>query len=255
MNYSVIALLCLFSACAWSADMKPLAFVGIKSGSADYTAICDVMKKYCDKDKTTKIWKVKNKPTELYLITPSLNLVKVKSENGYYPEVQAWNFDHYAKNVEIPDEIDDLSLGTIEIFPALYPLSKTQNAIAIVTHWVASYSGGGRTENFANFIMINDDGSSMTALADVPFYQSQMIRACFSEEDYNKNAHCHDESWSILNITMQDNGAEFYSWQLINKTYEWPAFVDKAKMTVSVNKQIVYPFQNIKQIPPTNTEK
>lgn len=80
MNYSVIALLCLFSSCACSADIKPLAFVGIKSGSADYTAICDVMKKYCDKDKTTKIWKVKNKPNELYLITPSLNLVKVKSE-------------------------------------------------------------------------------------------------------------------------------------------------------------------------------
>lgn len=247
MNNIVITLSILFSASVWASDIKPVAFLGVKSGSSDYTTICNALEKYCNADNTTTIWKIKNKPAELYLITQLLNFVKVKRENDDYSVVQVWNFSHYPQNEEVFDDVGDLSMSEIEIFPALYPLSKTKNAIALVSHWGASYSGGFRTEDFANFIMLNDDGTYMTAFSDVPFYSRKMIRACFSEDEYSENAHCHDESWSVLNIAMEDKGSEFYSWQFINKSYVWPAFVDKSKMTMSVNRETVDPFQNTKK--------
>lgn len=244
MKNIVIALSFLFSVNVWASDIKPVAFVGVKRESSDYTAICNALKKYCSVDNKATIWKVKNTPAELYLITQSLNFVKFKHENGDYVIVQIWDFSHYPQNTEVFDEINDWVMGEVNIFPALYPLSKTKNAIALVSHWGAYYSGGFRTQDFANFIMLNDDGSYMTVFSDVPFYSSEMIRECFSEDEYSENAHCHDESWSILTILMKDKASEFYSWQLINKTFVWPAFVDKSKMTINVNKETIYPFQN-----------
>lgn len=247
MNNIVIALSLLFSVGVWASDIKPVAFVGIKSESSDYNTICNALKKYCSADNKTTIWKIKNNPTEFYLITQSLNFVKVKRENSHYSMVQVWDFSHYPQNTEVFDEINDWVMGEITIFPALYPLSKTKNAIALVSHWGAYYSGGLKKEDFANFVMLNDDGSYITLFSDIPFYSRKMLKACFSADEYSENAHCHDESWRILNIAMKDKGSEFYSWQLINKSFVWPALVDKSKITINVSKETIYPFQNTKK--------
>ncbi|KDT12614.1 hypothetical protein AB84_4852 [Escherichia coli 2-052-05_S3_C1] len=90
---------------------------------------------------------------------------------------------------------------------------------------------------FADFIMLNEDGTYKTAFSDIPFYSKEQVRACFSDSDYNKKSHCYDESWSILNISIIDNGAEFYLWEFITKSYNWPSFVDKARIKKSVDKK------------------
>jgi len=38
------------------------------------------------------------------------------------------------------------------------------------------------------------------------FSSSKMIRACFSEQEYKKSPHCHDETWMTLNIRFKDIG-------------------------------------------------
>ncbi len=54
-----------------------------------------------------------------------------------------------------------------------------------------------------------------------------MIRACFSEQDYKKSPHCHDEKWMTLNIRFKDIGQSYYLWQLNYKNYSWDAFKSK----------------------------
>ncbi|MFI8418324.1 hypothetical protein ACQKDS_13960 [Serratia sp. NPDC078593] len=125
-------------------------------------------------------------------------------------------------------------------------MSKKQNAVALVQKWSTSYSGGGKEVELAYFVMINDDGTYKKLFSNILFYSREQIRACFSDSDYAKKSHCSDERWSVLNISMKDNGSEFHIWEFINKSYSWPSFVDKSKTKtkMSVRKEIVYPFQD-----------
>ncbi|HFH0417345.1 TPA: hypothetical protein ACGHO4_004832, partial [Salmonella enterica subsp. diarizonae serovar 61:i:z] len=73
------------------------------------------------------------------------------------------------------------------------PLSKVKLAVALVSKWSTNYSGGGREEEYANFMMINDDGTYQPAFKNILFSSKEMIKACFTEDDYAKQSHCHDE--------------------------------------------------------------
>ncbi len=119
---------------------------------------------------------------------------------------------------------DDLGPNGLKIFPALYPLNKNEYAIAVLNTWFTGYSGGGRFEENADFIELKPKGKYQVALKDINFSTSEMIRACFSEQDYKKSPHCHDEKWMTLNIRFKDIGQSYYLWQLNYKNYSWDAF-------------------------------
>ncbi|EFU1598202.1 hypothetical protein HUO91_004495, partial [Salmonella enterica] len=121
---------------------------------------------------------------------------------------------------------------------------KVKMAVALVSKWSTNYSGGGREEEYANFMMINDDGTYQPAFKNILFSSKEMIKACFTEDDYAKQSHCHDESWSILNLKINDESKDYYSWKFITKSYGWPAFTDKASTKVSINESVAYPFQS-----------
>lgn len=243
MKKVILAISIFFSSYVLASDIKSVPFVGVKSESAEYSAICNSVKKYCSKNDQAKIWKKKNNPNEIFLTTSSRVLVRIKSD-AEYSVSQVWDFSDYAMKDSLDDDGEDLSDSGINIFPALYPLSKTQNAVALVQKWSTSYSGGGKEMNFADFIMLNEDGSYKTVFSNIPFYSREQMRACFSDSDYAKKSHCYDESWSVLNISIIDNGSEFYSWEFITKSYDWPSFVDKSKMKKIIDKKKLYPFQN-----------
>lgn len=247
MIKNIIAIALLFPSYVFASDIKPVPFVGVKSESAEYSAICNSVKKYCSKNDQTKIWKEKNNPNEIFLTTSSRFFVRIKKDSGAgYLVSQTWDFSNYAMKDSL-DDGEDLSDGGINIFPALYPLSKTQNAVALVQKWSTSYSGGGKEMDLADFIMLNEDGTYKTVFSKIPFYSKEQIRACFSDSDYAKKSHCSDETWSVLNISIIDNGSEFYSWEFITKSYDWPSFVDKSQMKKSIDKKTLYPFQNTKK--------
>ncbi|EPC4818542.1 hypothetical protein Q1B72_001755 [Salmonella enterica] len=67
-------------------------------------------------------------------------------------------------------------------------------------------------------MMINDDGTYQPAFKNILFSSKEMIKACFTEDDYAKQSHCHDESWSILNLKINDESKDYYSWKFITKS-------------------------------------
>ena len=140
---------------------------------------------------------------------------------------------------------DELTRGQVYIYPAFYPLNKSKLAVAIVSKWSTAYSGGRREAEYADFMMLNNDGSYQTAFKNILFSSREMIRACFSEADYAKNSHCDDENWSILNLKFIDKGKEYYSWKFIEKSYNWPAFTGKSSISIKTNESIAYPFQKV----------
>ncbi|AFJ46278.1 hypothetical protein [Shimwellia blattae] len=242
MKKIILAISIFFTSYILASDIKPVPFVGVKSESAEYSAICNYVKKYCGKNNHDKIWKKKNNPDEIFIVTSSRILVRIKSGAGYSVS-QVWDFSDYTMKDSLDDDGEDLSDSGINIFPALYPLSETKNAVALVQKWSTSYSGGGKEMDLADFIMLNEDGTYKTVFSKIPFYSRERIKACFSDSDYAKKLHCYDESWSILDISIIDNGSEFYSWELITTSYNWPAFVDKSKMKKDIDKKLLYPFK------------
>lgn len=66
-----------------------------------------------------------------------------------------------------------------------------------------AYSGGGRQENYADFLLLDDDGSYNVAFKDIPFSSSEMIRACFSAEEYARKLHRQWGGWPFwYNLTQ-----------------------------------------------------
>ncbi|PVZ86647.1 hypothetical protein C9426_14590 [Serratia sp. S1B] len=220
--------------------IKPSALINIKNNSEQYNAICNGIKNICVND--TKVWRNKDEKDIFYLTTPSLDFIKIRKNNNSYTQEMVWRLGEY--HLDNPSEGDEeLSDGGITIYPALYPLSKDKQAVALVHRWWTSYSGGGRDEEYADFVMINPDGSYKVAFTNIPFSSKTMIRACYSEEDYTKSAHCHDEDWRILSLKFIDTGKEYYSWKFINKSYSWPSFTEQSATKLKIDEYIEYPFQ------------
>lgn len=168
--------------------------------------------------------------------------MKLKKEGDVYSKIVSWDFAKESQNEDATD--DELTKSDVYIYPALYPINKVKTAVALVSKWSTTYSGGGREEEYANFMMINDDGTYQLAFKNIPFSSREMIKACFTEDDYAKKSHCHDETWSILNLKITDNSKEYYLWKFIIKSYDWPAFKDKALTQININESVAYPFQS-----------
>lgn len=219
--------------------IKPTAFIALKKGSEQYTGVCNAAANRCGEE--TKVWKAKGLEDVFYLTDPTLEMIKIRKKDGGYIIEGQWKIAN--KNNDENAVNEDLTKDKVYIYPALYPLSKTKQAIALVTKWQALYSGGSREEEYADFIMLNDDGSSQVAFKDVLFSSKAMIRACFTAEEYAKTSHCHDEDWALLNLKFIDEGKEYYSWKFITKSYTWPAFVEKASTQPKITERVAWPFQ------------
>lgn len=222
-------------------EIKPSPFTALSVKHSDYALVCSNTA-FCEKG--VKLWRVNGDFVDLYVTTPGLRLTQMRLENGKYRAVHEWDFSKVEQRNELGD--DDLAFDGAEIFPALYPVSKTKNAIALVTKWSSAYSGGGRVEHMADFFMLNDDNSYTPVVSDIPFYSKEQIKSCFTKSDYDKKSHCEDESWSILYIRIMDFGSDYYSWNFITKSYNWPAFVDKSKMTVSQTVEKIKILERVK---------
>ncbi|ELZ8935149.1 hypothetical protein U1D46_004179, partial [Cronobacter dublinensis] len=219
--------------------IKPVALTVLKKNSAQYAAICKAVEDSCNDG--ASVWKERRSDNIFYLTNSHLQLIKLKKDGDVYSKMISWNFTKETKSEDVPD--DELTRTDAYIYPALYPLSKLKMAVALVSKWSTTYSGGGREEEYANFMMINDDGTYQQAFKNIPFSSREMIKACFTEDDYAKQSHCHDENWSILSLKILDDSKAYYFWKFITKSYNWPAFKDKKSTQVSINESAAYPFQ------------
>lgn len=212
-------------------SIKSLPFKEKSISKAEIRSICQKIKLSCD-ESGAKLWVVKIAEAEkYYLINENLQMIQLSKHLGKYQIVDYWDLTRYQQVYALEEN----EISEEFIYPALYPLNRNNHAVALVSSFSASYSGGGRGEQTAQFIQLLPQGKTYQVLKDIPFYYYERIKACFSEQDYKKYTHCHDEQSTLLSITYEDIGKPFYQWNLIYSEIDWPAHTNRKR----VQKRIV----------------
>jgi hypothetical protein len=110
---------------------------------------------------------------------------------------------------------------------ALYPLAEGRWAAAVTLRESEGYSGGGASYVTADFVPLDTPPGQpiKAAYADIPYWCSQSIRACFSEKEYKTSKHCHDESRGSLRIAYDEpaKAGAPYVWRYTWLQSVWPA--------------------------------
>lgn len=242
----LLAALTVVSVQVFATDaIQAVPLIKLKSDSLQLKKICADLNLTCSEG--ANLWKKKaSNDGKVYLIDSTPQLIELIQEKKNYKVVNSWRFkdyQHHNKN----SEDGELGNDGVEIFPAFYPLNRQKFAIAVVQHWSTGYSGGGKSEQFADFVMLEPKGVYKLALPDIPFYSYEMIRACFSEKDYKTSPHCHDETGSSLSIQFKDIGKPYYQWTLNYTDFTWEAFKPEKDKVVEKHREVVMPFEQKKK--------
>ena len=120
------------------------------------------------------------------------------------------------------------------LYPALYPLDADTAAVAVLAEENNYFSGGGSRYQVADFYTLPPPNAAPVPVGDyrnVPFFMDELYRACFSEQDYAKSPHCHEENSGLLRLSISapGGGQQPYRWHLRwDETY-WPGAVPKSQ--------------------------
>lgn len=230
-----------FSTLVVAEEIKAIPWVKLKVETTQAKNICSRLNLACGEDLT--VWKMKNSTeNKLYLTDDTAQLFELSKVNNQYKLLNAWSFKQYIHSSHDSGDGELVDYGT-EIFPAFYPLNREKQAIAIVKQYETGYSGGGRGEEIADFLMLEPKGQFKTALSEIPFHSYEMIRACFSEKDYKTSPHCHDESGSTLSIQFKDVGKPYYQWTLNYTDFTWESFKLEKSKKIEKYREVVMPFK------------
>ena len=165
------------------------------------------------------------------------------AQNTYYGAATWACKDYPVHDNEVADNDNRLARQPAEIHPAFYPLSATKKAVALVHKWTVGYAGGGMEQHYADFLMLNDDGTWVPVLRDIDFFATEVIKICQAEATKNPE-HCRDEFWRMLQLRITDTGEEAYSWEFIHTDRTWPAHEDKSRIRNDVvREKRVYPLR------------
>lgn len=100
-----------------------------------------------------------------------------------------------------PRTADPQRRAALSLARDLYPLGEGRWAVAVLLSVSESYSGGGAGFQRADFVPLDGAiGEVPASRADIPFFCTKTVRACFSEKEYRTSPHCHDESDGSLRI-------------------------------------------------------
>ena len=240
-----------------STSLKPLSDKALASLKGDWKAAIQTAYRHrstlfdgIDLDKLT--WhrsKIKNNKYYLFAKDQPFFIIVNHHQKKRWQLINIWKIQYPEKNPQ-----DDQQWA---IYPALYPVSDNQDAIALTYHFSESYSGGGAGFELATIIPLEASTSVLDAsqaLIDVmPFSCTALIRACFSQEDVDKSVdekgknRCHDDSSGYLALKTQrassagDHG--YYQWRLtwyerfLKGASQEPMKKTKQRVLVDLNSQ------------------
>lgn len=193
-------------------------------------------------------YQTKKKDNKYYLFSDDqpFFIILNHEQKSWWEFINIWRID-YPENTYS----DGQDWG---IYPALYPISDYQDAIALTYRVNESYSGGGVGLDFAKIIPLEISESVLDAsqaiIKAMPFSCSKSIRSCFSEEEYNKfgdinnESRCHDESSGYLTLKTQHSSSNNnYQWRLTwNESFlkglsDEPLKKTKQRVVVNLNKK------------------
>ena len=177
--------------------------------------LCVQLKISCHPNATWQLYQVPNQSKRHYVIA-KLKLFELEKKAHAYQLRNEWDFSSYQPltqtphwTVDGPESPEDLldehghfiRADALHLYPVLFPLNETNYSIPLIQRWDEMYSGGGMTEEVADFLQLKPQGKYQQVFQNIPFLVSRMIRACFSEHDYAKSGeHCHDLEKLVLNI-------------------------------------------------------
>lgn len=132
-----------------------------------------------------------------------LEMVNQDGKNTLYINIIKSGLENEKIEIPVGDSEEAGFGGTeIHIYPKLYLVMDAKTKFiksalfGTLTHSSDMYSGGGASGDVLNLYYSEHfkAGEGAKSVLDLPTYGYKMIRACFSEEEYNaRNFACHDE--------------------------------------------------------------
>lgn len=194
--------------------------------------LCQLIPDQCRDQPTWTLYKAVEQANLYYLIS-NLKLYQLEQNKQSFKILNQWDFSPYTpKKVSThwtTEAIDTPSDQTF-LYPALFKISEKTYAIARVQSFHESYSGGGMHEEVADFFELIPQQKQKMLFQNIPFSLYRMIRACFSEQDYQKSGEgrCHDEETLVLHIHY----LKPYTWQM---RYHYTSVLSPASDQKAVN--------------------
>lgn len=193
IHLSGLILTVSFSCLSSSIFAAPLQIFEFKKGQlsqVEQTQICEQLKGVCPQKAQWRILKTEDQ--NLWLLSGS-DIAQFRLSTTGLKLTHQWRIQL------TPSE--EMARTSQYIFPKLFPMTENRYAIAQIDTFSEMYSGGGAGIERANFYELKDSGQTHRFIENYPFSFNRMIRACFSERDYETSkGKCHDEDSLSLDI-------------------------------------------------------
>ncbi|NKG34474.1 hypothetical protein [Acinetobacter junii] len=179
-----------FSSSIFAAPLQILEFKKGKLSQVEQTQICEQLKGVCTQQAQ---WRsLKTVDQNLWLLLGN-DIAQFRLSTTGLKLTNQWRIQL------APSE--EMERKSQYIFPKLFPMTENRYAIAQIDTFSEMYSGGGASIERANFYELKDSGQTHRFIENYPFSFNRMIRACFSERDYETSkGKCHDEDSLSLDI-------------------------------------------------------
>ena len=179
-----------FSSSIFAAPLQILEFKKGQFSQVEQTQICEQLKDLCQQQSQ---WRsLKTADQNLWLLSGSdiaqfhLSTTGLKLSHQWHIQLSP---------------ADEMARSGQYVFPKLFPMDQNRYAVAVIDTVSEMYSGGGAGIERANFYELKDSGQIHRFIENYPFSFNRMIRACFSERDYETSkGKCHDEDSLSLDI-------------------------------------------------------
>ncbi|RZF52115.1 hypothetical protein EXE30_09665 [Acinetobacter halotolerans] len=183
------ALTC-FSSPIFAAPLQTLEFKKGQLSQTEQTKLCEQVQNLCQQREQ---WRsLKTADQNLWLLSGD-TVAQFRQSTIGLELAKQWR-------IEFSNEEEGVSVGQF-IFPKLFPIDQNRYAIAMIDVFSEMYSGGGAKIERADFYELKDSGSTHRFIKNYPFSFNRMIRACFSEQDYETSkGNCHDVDRLSLDI-------------------------------------------------------
>ncbi|ENX39447.1 hypothetical protein [Acinetobacter sp. NIPH 2100] len=179
-----------FSTSVFAAPLQILEFKKGQLSSTEQKQLCEQVKALCQQGVQSR--SLKTSDQNLWILSSRNDIARFKSTSAGLKLIGKWSIVTVAS---------DDSRHKQYIFPKLFPLTQQRYAIAIIDQFSEMYSGGGAGIERASFYELEDSGNERPFIKNYPFSFNRMIRACFSEQDYESSkGKCHDEDGLSLDI-------------------------------------------------------
>lgn len=174
----------------FAAPLKILEFKKGQLTQAEQTQLCEQVKELCLQ--SVQLRSLKTVDQNLWILSSRNNITQFKPSSNGFKLVREWSV--------VTAEKEDV-IHKQYVFPKLFPLTQQRYAIAVIDQISEMYSGGGAGIERASFYELKDARLMQQFIKDYPFSLNRMIRACFSEQDYESSkGNCHDEDALSLDI-------------------------------------------------------